>query len=755
MTQQPGRSGPDELDEHDWRSLLELSGEQAAVMAPDGTLVWSNGVLARRLGRAGAGPLAADDVHPDDRERAGAVRAAVGARRPLDALDVRYRAADGRMWSWRWRVEPAADGAPAVLLATELERIGPGEVDLEEILRRSSAAIFAKDLDGRYLLVNDAFLDMLGAGPAAVVGATAGEVWPDRASHFEARDAQVLRTGRPETYEEHLESAGGTRTVLTTRFPLTDDDGRVSGVAGVATDITDRTEAAARQRERQTLLEAVLRATPDLVAVLDRTGRVLDLSEAAGELLGLTSPDVDKLAELVHPDDLAGLAGAYRQVLTEGVRPEVLRYRVRRAGGGWAVLETRGGPVLDRRGSVDGAVVVSRDVTAELVVEHQLRQALADAEAANRAKSDSLSRLSHDLRTPLNSVLGFAQLLAIDDLTPAQHEAVDHILQAGRHLLGLIDEVIDVSKIEAGAVEVAVSPVSVRAVAEDARNLIRPLADQRGVQVTVDLGPPDGRAVAVRADRQRLLQVLLNLLSNGVKYNRPGGQVVVRADPADDQVAIHVADTGPGIEPASRARLFQPFERLGAEGSGVQGTGVGLSLSKQLVEQMGGRLSVQSEVGAGSTFTVTLPAATPRQRPPVEPAEPPVRRPEVAARVLLVEDNADNLALVRVALERHGGVEVDVATTGADAVAQAQARPPDLILLDVHLPDMPGDAVLDRLDRHPATADIPVAVVTADATADARQRLRRRRVAAYLTKPIDLRHLLIVVDAVRPAGTEP
>lgn len=751
MTDQPGRSDPAGLDDADCLALLELSGDQAAVVAADGAVVWSNGALGRRLGRPGGGPVAASDVHPDDRDVAGRVLTAARRGEAVDGLDVRYRDAAGRMWCWRWRVAPGPPGAPAALLASEPEGAGPGEVDLGRILDHSASAIFAKDLDGRYLLVNAAFARLLGTDARTVVGARTRDLWPEGPADPEERDARVLRTATAETDEEHVTLADGPHTILTSRFPLVDDDGRPCGVAGIATDITDRTRAAAAAGERQALLETILRASPDLVAVLDRTGRVTDLSEAAGELLGLRLPaEGDSWWQLVHPDDLPGLVAAFRRVLETAEGPEPLRYRVRRPDGGWSVLETRGGPVLAADGTVEGAVVVSRDVTAELVVEHQLRQALGDAEAANRAKSDSLSRLSHDLRTPLNSVLGFAQLLALDDLPPAQEEAVEHIVRAGRHLLDLIDEVIDVSKAETGTLDLAVATVPVMGVVADACDLIRPLAEQRGVAVGVEAGPADRAGLAVRADRQRLLQVLLNLLSNAVKYNRPGGHAQVGVEARGRAVAIEVVDTGPGIDPAARARLFEPFDRLGAEGSGVEGTGVGLSLSKQLVEQMGGRLSVESEIGRGSTFTVSLRAAAARPAPaPPSPDAGPTP-PTGWLRVLLVEDNADNLALVREVLERRGSVALETATSGAEAVERARHAPPDLILLDVHLPDMDGDAVLDRLDADPATAEIPVAVITADATAAVRQRLRRHRVAAYLTKPIDVRHLLIVVDAARP-----
>jgi len=357
--------------------------------------------------------------------------------------------------------------------------------------------------------------------------------------------------------------------------------------------------------------------------------------------------------------------------------------------------------------------------------------------------------MSHELRTPLNSVLGFAQLLEMDELPVDQGEAVGHILRAGRHLLDLIDEVLDIARIESGRLNLSVERVSLAEVVRDAVDLTRPLAEHNGVSVSTSLDdlPAGGHVVA---DRQRLLQVMLNLLSNAVKYNRPGGTVVVAADAApDDRVCIAVVDSGRGIRPEDLHRLFEPFDRLGAEKTGVQGTGVGLTLSKHLVERMGGRLTVRSEPGAGSVFSVELAAveapdafAAASEAPSVARVAPGILR------VLHVEDNLANLELVEQILARRRGVELRAAMYGGLGLELAREHRPDLILLDLHLPDMLGTEVFDRLQADPATAGIPVVVVSADATPNQIERLRAAGVAAYLTKPIDVRELLDVVETV-------
>jgi signal transduction histidine kinase/ActR/RegA family two-component response regulator/putative methionine-R-sulfoxide reductase with GAF domain len=378
----------------------------------------------------------------------------------------------------------------------------------------------------------------------------------------------------------------------------------------------------------------------------------------------------------------------------------------------------------------------------------ELRQATAEADRANQAKSEFLSRMSHELRTPLNAILGFGQLLQMDPLAPRQSESVGHIVRAGRHLLGLINEVLEISRIEAGHLQLSLEPVPVYETLRQAIELIRPLATGLGASVRAE--PIDER-LHVLADRQRLQQVLLNLLSNAVKYNRPEGTVDVTCAPgADNRLRIEVTDTGEGIAPDKLARLFTPFDRLGAEASSVEGTGLGLTLSKTLVEAMGGTLDVESRPGAGSTFSVELarvpgPAAIADASRRLD--QPSAGDAQQQARTILyIEDNLSNLRLVEALLRRRPGVTVLSAMQGRVGLELARAHHPDLILLDRHLPDGSGDQVFLDLRNDPATRDIPVVILSADATAGGRRRLLDAGVHAYLTKPLDVHALLAVID---------
>jgi signal transduction histidine kinase/ActR/RegA family two-component response regulator len=377
-----------------------------------------------------------------------------------------------------------------------------------------------------------------------------------------------------------------------------------------------------------------------------------------------------------------------------------------------------------------------------------LRAATAEADRANRAKSEFLSRMSHELRTPLNAVLGFAQLLEMDALSPRQAESVGQILRAGRHLLGLIDEVLEISRIEAGGLRLSVEPVPVDHTLRQAIELIRPSAT--GQRVAVRAEPVDER-VHVLADRQRLQQVLLNLLSNAVKYNRPAGTVSVACEAvAGGRLRITVTDTGEGIAPDKLERLFTPFDRLGAEASPIEGTGLGLALSKTLVEAMGGMIHVQSRPGLGSSFAVELAlvpgpgvvadaVAAPREPPPVAGSGQP-------RTLLYVEDNLSNLRLVENLLSRRPGVTVLSAMQGRVGLELAVAHRPDLILLDRHLPDLSGDEVFAQLRADSRTRAIPVVILSADAISSSVRDLLDAGVRAYLTKPLDVHALLRVID---------
>jgi signal transduction histidine kinase/ActR/RegA family two-component response regulator len=382
----------------------------------------------------------------------------------------------------------------------------------------------------------------------------------------------------------------------------------------------------------------------------------------------------------------------------------------------------------------------------------EAERARRQAEEASRAKSEFLSRMSHELRTPLNAVLGFSQLLGMDELDERQREAVEQINKGGRHLLDLINEVLDIARIEAGRLSLSMEPVDLPAVVDEALALVQPLAVQR--EIRVELGAIEG---TVLADRQRLKQILLNLLSNAVKYDRLGGTVRIEVARSGGRHRISVSDTGPGIDPAKVARLFTPFDRLGAEATDVEGTGVGLALSRRLAEAMAGTMGMEPAAGRGSVFWLELKAASPAERPQASTVDV-----EAAAQgralgrgtVLYVEDNPANIRLVERILERQAGVQLMTSMQGGLAVELARQHRPDLILLDLNLPDVSGPAVLEQLQADPSTATIPVVIISADATPGQVQRLLGAGARDYLTKPIDVARLMDLLESHLGPGRE-
>jgi signal transduction histidine kinase/CheY-like chemotaxis protein len=396
--------------------------------------------------------------------------------------------------------------------------------------------------------------------------------------------------------------------------------------------------------------------------------------------------------------------------------------------------------------------VVVRDITAreQAQAERQAREAL---EATNRAKTEFLSRMSHELRTPLNAVIGFAQLLRLDTPrppTPQQLERIHHIERAGGHLLALVDDVLDLSRIESGELAIAAEAVELSAVAEEAATLVSPLVTRGGIELFI--GNPAsqgaaGDAVWVRADPVRLRQVLVNLLSNAVKYNRVAGSVTLTWKVTGPRCEVAVADTGQGMSPEQLERLFEPFNRLGAETSKVDGTGIGLVLSRRLVESMGGELMITSRFGEGTVATVRLEVMQPASPPATRVAPPAVPR-NVATEldVLYAEDNEVNAELVRQVIALRPAITLRIADCGRTALELARERPPALMLVDMNLGDMNGLELARELRRHPRTATIELVALSADALPEQIDTAMQNGFRDYLTKPVDFRKLLGLLD---------
>ncbi len=516
---------------------------------------------------------------------------------------------------------------------------------------------------------------------------------------------------------------------------------RTSAVEGLSPDARSALEAVGAR------FQGILDVSPAAIYVKDGSGRYLLINRAFEEVTGqprhqilgatdeaLFPPPV--VAELSR-NDAAALAGAGPRQWEE-VLPG--------PDGSSRTFVAQKYPLTSLMGDRTYLCGILTDITERKQMEEALLRAKREAEEANGAKNEFLSRMSHELRTPLNVIIGFAQLLDLDDLEPDHQESVGQIIKAGRHLLGIIDDVLDISRIESNRMALSVESVPLARVIEEVVDLVRPLATPRDVSVGMGAVPA---GTHVMVDQQRLKQVLLNLASNGIKYNRPGGSVVIAAGQRSaDEVRVTVSDSGPGIAPELLSRLFNAFDRLGAESTSVEGTGLGLALSKRLVEAMAGRIGVDSEPGAGSVFWVDLKLGQEAEADADAAAPAAVLEGAVSGSVLYVEDNLSNLRLVEKILERRPGLRLLPAMQGRLGVELAEEHQPDLILVDLHLPDISGEMVLRALKANPVTAGIPVVIATADATPGQVRRLLDAGAHAYLTKPLDVLEFLGLVDGI-------
>jgi PAS domain S-box-containing protein len=477
------------------------------------------------------------------------------------------------------------------------------------------------------------------------------------------------------------------------------------------------------------------------------------------ELLGCTREQILALtwADFTHPDDLAEDQANYARMERGEIDGYVMDKRYVRADG--SVLECRLAVRCERtpEGALQRVFAIVEDISEARAAERALQQqrerleqevaqrtqelvaARDAAQQASRAKTEFLSSMSHELRTPLNAILGFTQLIELDrDLGERSRGHLREVMRAGRHLLRLINEVLDLAQVESGRLALSPEALRLSELLEDAAALTDPMARPRGLKLYRDV--PDD--LVVQADRMRLKQVLLNLLSNAAKYGRPGSRVEVRAQrlPGGERVRLTVSDQGPGIAPERLDQLFQPFNRLGAERGSVEGTGIGLALSRRLMELMSGSIGVESRPGEGSDFWIELPLTQLAAPPPPTEGPPAVAGwpggPETL--VLYVEDNPANLALVEQILARHGGVRLISADDGPRGLALAREHRPALILMDIHLPVMDGYEVLARLRADESTRGIPVVALTAQAMPQDARRAIQAGFDEYVSKPIDV-----------------
>jgi len=642
----------------------------------------------------------------------------------------------------------------------QLRRLRLGEARLDQALQASDAALWEWHIDEQRMVLSERYFRQLGYPPDAYPAST--ETWrrmlhPDDVEHAIATVRAHLKQHSDTYVNEYrmLDAAGQWRWMLARgRVTRRGPDGRPLQMVGTHIDIHAMKTRQAELLESHERFQNIYQTTPDAMGITRVSdGLYIDINEGFVRMVGYPREQVlgrtsNALGIWARPEQRDQLVAEFRrQGWVDSMEMQVRRRDGQLLDG---LMTVR--PLVER--GDDCMLFIYRDITER---RRLLREAEAAA-AASQAKTEFLSRMSHELRTPLNAVLGFAQLLqASPSLAGAERERAQlaAILQAGWHLLNLINDVLDIARIESGHLQLQLRPLALRPVLAEALTLLQGEAEAAGVQLPAE--PPPCTERWLMGDALRLRQALVNVLSNAIKYNHRGGRVLIACEAREGRLLLQISDTGRGMDAAQQAHLFEPFNRLGREREGIDGTGIGLVLTKHLLGLMGAAITLRSAPGEGTTVGLDLalveaaPEAPTASAPPALPDEPAA---QVApwARVLYVEDSPVNQILVREMLAGWPGLELLLASDGAEGLRRAAAERPDLILLDMRLPDMDGLQLMHALRADPGLAAIPVIALSANAMPEDVAQALAAGAREYWTKPLRLQQFLADMRRVlRPA----
>lgn len=639
------------------------------------------------------------------------------------------------------------------------------EAHLQAFLNFAPSVIYVKDLQGRYSLVNHAFLELFACHLDDVIGKTDDALFaPHDADQIYQSDQQLLEHGEFRRFEETLTVHGQQHTFLSNKFLLRDADGNPSNICGISIDITQRQQAQAQLAASEEKFRNLVEHANDIIYSLDCDGVFNYVSPNWTEVLGHNTDDVinQPFQPFVHPEDVPKCLKFLQTIFSTGTKQTGVEYRVKHQDGRWRWHTSNASPQYDGTGKVIGCLGIAHDISDRKHAEAKLQSTNAQLARATKLKDEFLANMSHELRTPLNAILGMTEGLqeqVFGELNERQFNALSTIERSSTHLLTLINDILDLSKVEAGQMELHLAPTPVSALCQTSLSFVRQQALKKKIQLRTDL--PDSLPDIV-VDERRLNQVLINLLSNAVKFTPTGGQVtlkVERLDPIEPlpkapikTIRFAVIDTGIGIAPSNRHKLFRPFVQIdGALNRRQMGTGLGLALVKRIVQLHGGQVDVTSEVGVGSCFIVELPcdnscaidtlaASSPTSTP--EASLPTLSQPPL---ILLAEDNEANLSTLSSYLQAKG-YQLTLAKTGREAVEQARSRPPDLILMDIQMPEMDGLAAIRQIRQLSDLASVPIIALTALAMTGDRDRCIAAGANDYMSKPVKLRELVAQIQ---------
>lgn len=729
-------------------------------------------------------------IHPDDREYVRSAGTQAIAQRIPYELTYRIVTGDGRV---KWVLETGRgiyDDADKLLWLEGVIVDSTAQKNVENQLRvreeelqlsdQLMSAVFDTphlliawlDPDMNFVRVNRAYARAVDKAPEYFIGQNHFALFPNAENETIFR--RVARTGEAATYMakpfeyEHEPERGITHWDWTVT-PIRNTSGEVSGVVLVLLDVTQRirdieklrwqekqlaqanehleTTVAARTeqlREEHELLDSIINTSGAMIGVLDPEGRLLRVNNATTELTGFTRDDLigRSLFDLLLPPEAHASVAQTIDALIKSDRPIKNTNHIVTKSGKKALVTWSNSLLRAADGTPRYIIGTGIDISEREAIEQSLRQAKEAADQANRAKSDFLGCMSHELRTPMNAILGFSQILREEDIKSEHREYVDEVIGAGEYLLGMINTLLDLSKLESGRIGTVTELVHPFMIVHEIASMTEPLRARKQLSFESHLEAIAGQCII--ADTIRIKQVLLHLFTNAIKFNNNGGRIVVRGQMmAADRVRLCLTDTGPGIPAEEMENLFKPFERIQRVRDEDEGNGIGLALCKKLTELMNGSIGVTSKHGAGSTFWVELPSVPAQDNH----AEIPQRRSYAdRAKVLYIEDNPSNVRFMQSLFARRPDVVLLTAPTGELGLELAHAHRPDLILLDIHLPGINGFEALRQLKSSERTRAVPVIAVSADAMPLDVERGLNAGFEHYVTKPVDVSRLLCLVD---------
>lgn len=638
-----------------------------------------------------------------------------------------------------------------------------GEEYYRQLLETAPDAIVVVDANGMIELVNAQVEMLFGYARSELLGGPLDRLIPDRfrgvrsghlSDFISSTTARVMGSG----VELFGLRKDGVEVPIEVSLSPVRIQGRVS-VSAAIRDISDRRRIQSSAKLSSDRLASAVESFPDAFALFDADDslvlcnsvyRALIGEKLAGSLVGKSFAEVHEAGMDLFTFDTDEARDCYRAAGRLGRADLGGTYDVRSRDG-------RNFRMTNRRTAEGGIVKTIWDLTTDVRHAEELKEARRAADAGSAAKSEFLSSMSHELRTPLNAILGFAQLLQRDRKEPLSERhrgRADQILKGGEHLLRLIDDILDLSRIEAGQVTISPEPLTVAEVLREVKTTLEPTGVRAGIRIDIDPLPVDLPMIA--ADRTRYAQILMNFGSNAIKYNRPGGTVTFKVCALDAKhVRITVVDNGLGIPLDKQDKLFQPFQRAGQETGPIEGTGIGLTISKRLAELMNGSVGFKSAPSRGSEFWIDMPVSAPKSDETLRAA---VSVPTAHLRassnglVLYVEDNPANVLFMQDLLGNFEGVQLITAPTAEMGIELARARPPKVIIMDINLPGMSGFEALRVLKEIAITKDVPVIALTAAASERDKQRGEQAGFFRYLTKPVKVEELEAALEALLAAS---